>query len=85
MPDNTLRVQDKCLDIVNNGTANGSKLQLWACNGGNNQEWFTLPDGEVVNPASCRCLDDPAASSVDGTRLQIWDCNGLTQQRWRVP
>ncbi|MEU4835051.1 RICIN domain-containing protein [Streptosporangium sp. NPDC023615] len=29
----------KCLDANAAGTANGTKLILWACNGGTNQRW----------------------------------------------
>ncbi|MDJ0343352.1 ricin-type beta-trefoil lectin domain protein [Streptomyces sp. H10-C2] len=30
---------DKCVDVVNNGTASGTKLQLWTCAGTANQKW----------------------------------------------
>ncbi|WP_352241957.1 RICIN domain-containing protein, partial [Microbispora sp. NBRC 16548] len=30
---------NKCLDVYNNGTANGSKVIIWTCNGQNNQKW----------------------------------------------
>jgi streptogrisin C len=30
---------DKCVDVTNGGTANGTSLQLWDCNGGVNQKW----------------------------------------------
>jgi glucosylceramidase len=86
MLDGTIRIHGKCLDVVNHGTADGSKVQLWSCTGAaSNQLWYTLPDGQIVNEGSSRCLDDSSASSKDGTRLQIWDCNGLIQQSWRVP
>ncbi|MPY30750.1 RICIN domain-containing protein [Streptomyces adustus] len=29
----------KCVDVVDNGTANGTKLQLWTCFGTDNQKW----------------------------------------------
>jgi hypothetical protein len=28
-----------CLDANNQGTANGTRLVLWACNGQSNQQW----------------------------------------------
>ena len=28
-----------CLDVNGAGTANGTKVQLWTCNGGSNQQW----------------------------------------------
>jgi hypothetical protein len=33
----------RCLDADNLGTANGTKLQLWDCNGGGNQQWSLVP------------------------------------------
>jgi hypothetical protein len=34
-----LQVYGKCLDDPNFNTANGTQLDLWACNGGANQQW----------------------------------------------
>jgi hypothetical protein len=28
-----------CVDVSGQGTANGTKVQLWTCNGGSNQQW----------------------------------------------
>ena len=28
-----------CLDVQGDGTGNGNPVQVWACNGGNNEEW----------------------------------------------
>ncbi|MEU7695581.1 RICIN domain-containing protein, partial [Microbispora hainanensis] len=30
---------NKCLDVSGAGTANGTKVQIWTCNGQNNQKW----------------------------------------------
>jgi hypothetical protein len=30
---------NKCLDVTGNGTANGTKVEIWDCNGGANQKW----------------------------------------------
>ncbi|MEU8386207.1 RICIN domain-containing protein [Streptosporangium sp. NPDC048865] len=30
---------NKCLAVSNNGTANGSRTQIWTCQGGTNQRW----------------------------------------------
>jgi hypothetical protein len=29
----------RCLDVSQNGTANGARVQLWDCTGGANQSW----------------------------------------------
>ena len=28
-----------CLDVTGNGTANGTAVEIWNCNGGSNQQW----------------------------------------------
>ncbi len=74
------------MNIVGNGTANGSKLQLWSCNGGANELWeITGGVGELYNPASGKCIDDPFNSEKNGTQLDIWACNSEPWQAWLLP
>ena len=71
----------KCLDAAGRGPTNGTKVQIWTCNGGSNQVWQPY-NGGYRNPASGRCLDVPGSSTADGTQLQLWDCNGGSNQKW---
>ena len=82
--DNTLRTLGRCLDINGNGTANGTKVELYDCNGVGGQEWVAQADGSLRNPQSGRCLDSPSGATQNGTRLQIWDCNGSAAQKFTV-
>jgi beta-glucanase (GH16 family) len=75
-----LQTLGRCLDVINQGTAGGSRLQLWDCWGGPNQKWVTRPNGTLVNVGSGRCLDTPGGNTANGTQLQIWDCNGTGAQ-----
>jgi chitinase len=70
----------RCLDVIDQGTAAGSRLQLWDCWGGPNQKWVTRPNGTLVNVGSGRCLDAPYGNTANGTQLWIWDCNGSGAQ-----
>ncbi|WP_035844959.1 ricin-type beta-trefoil lectin domain protein [Kitasatospora azatica] len=84
--DGTLRIQGKCIDVVDGGTDNKTLVQLWSCTTDNpDQQWVPQPNGALRNPRSNRCLDDPGATLTQGTRLQIYDCNGSAAQRWRIP
>ncbi|MFD7678043.1 arabinofuranosidase catalytic domain-containing protein [Streptomyces sp. NPDC060187] len=74
----------RCLDIVGNGTANGTQVELWDCNGVGGQKWVQRADGSLFNPQSGRCLDSPDGATANGTRLRIWDCNGSAAQRFTV-
>ncbi|GAB1641280.1 arabinofuranosidase catalytic domain-containing protein [Krasilnikovia sp. MM14-A1259] len=82
--DNTLRTLGRCLDINGNGTANGTPVELWDCNGVGGQKWVQQADGSLRNPQSGRCLDSPSGATGNGTRLQIWDCNSSGAQKFAV-
>ncbi|MEV6608819.1 ricin-type beta-trefoil lectin domain protein [Kutzneria sp. NPDC051319] len=75
----------QCMDVTGLGTANGTLVELWDCNGGGNQQWTQAADGSLRSVQSGKCLDDPGFSTTDGTQLEIWDCNGGANQRWQLP
>lgn len=70
----------KCLDVAGAGTADGTPVQLYGCNGTAAQRWTVGGDGTVR--ALGKCLDAASAGTADGTRVQLWDCNGTGAQRW---
>ncbi len=82
--DNSLRTLNRCLDINGNGTAGGTQVELYDCNGVGGQKWIQQADGSLKNPQSGRCLDSPNGSTNNGVRLQIWDCNGAAAQKFAV-
>jgi hypothetical protein len=73
-----------CLDTADEGTAVGTLVQLWTCDGAASQVWRQVGDS-LVNPNSGLCLDDPNATNVNGTQLRIWTCNGSAAQQWNLP
>ncbi|WP_411075641.1 ThuA domain-containing protein [Streptomyces sp. cmx-4-7] len=73
-------VNGKCLDVDNAGTADGTKIQLWTCNGSAAQKWTVAADGTVR--ALGKCLDVSGGGSADGTKVQLWTCNGTAAQKW---
>ena len=82
----TLQALGKCLDVSGGGTANGTKVQLWACNGGGNQNWAAQSDGTLRNPQSGKCLDVSGNNSADGTVVHLWTCiAGAANQKWTLP
>jgi hypothetical protein len=83
--DQSLRALGKCMDLTSAGTANGTQVQLYDCNGTGAQKWQARADGSLVNPQSGRCVDATGPSSANGTRLQIWDCTGGANQKWALP
>ncbi|MGN9809608.1 ricin-type beta-trefoil lectin domain protein, partial [Micromonospora sp. BQ11] len=70
----------KCLDVSNSGTADGTKIQLWTCNGTNAQKWTRVGD---TFQALGKCLDVSQGGTANGTKVQLWSCNGSGAQVWQ--
>lgn len=70
----------KCLDVAGGGTADGTKIQLWTCNGSAAQTWTVTPEGTIR--ALGKCLDVAGGGTADGTKVQLWTCNGTGAQNW---
>lgn len=71
----------RCLDRSNSGTANGTIVQLWDCNGGAAQVWQVVGN-TIIDPISRKCLDRTNNGTTNGTLVQLWDCNGGPAQTW---
>ena len=80
----TVQVLGMCLDVDAAGTANGTLVDLYTCNGTGAQTWIPQSNGSLVNPNSGKCLDDTGFGG-SGTQAQIWSCTGGTNQRWTLP
>ncbi|GIF74047.1 ricin-type beta-trefoil lectin domain protein [Asanoa siamensis] len=70
----------KCLDVNASGTADGTKIQIWTCNGTGAQRWTVGTDGTLR--ALGKCLDVRSSGTANGTLVQLWTCNGTGAQRW---
>ncbi|GIF13443.1 endo-1,4-beta-xylanase (glycosyl hydrolase family 10) [Actinoplanes teichomyceticus] len=71
----------RCLDVPNASQNNGTRVQLYDCNGQTNQTW-TLTSSRQLTVYGSRCLD--AAGSGNGSAVQIYSCNGQANQQWNV-
>ncbi|MDH6129243.1 ricin-type beta-trefoil lectin domain protein [Kitasatospora sp. GP82] len=80
----TVQALGKCLDVLHSGTANGTVVQLYHCNGGGAQQWVAQADGSLMNPQSGKCLDDPGCI-LSSPQLITWDCRGGANQAWHPP
>ena len=74
---------NRCLDVPGAATANGTLLDIWDCNGGSNQQWTALSNGELQVYGN-KCLDVPGGATAAGTKVEIYDCNGGTNQQWTL-
>jgi hypothetical protein len=72
----------KCVDDNGLSTANGSKIQMWDCNGGTNQQWTVASNGTLQ--VYGKCMDITGANYNNGTNIELWDCNGGGNQQWQA-
>jgi predicted alpha-1,2-mannosidase len=70
----------KCADVNQGSDVNGTKIQIWDCNGSAAQSWTLASDGSVR--AVGKCMDVDHSGRADGTKIQLWDCNGTGAQQW---
>nr|WP_260709461.1 polysaccharide deacetylase family protein [Dactylosporangium aurantiacum] len=71
----------RCVDVPNSSRTNGTRVQLYDCHGGTNQQW-TLTSSRQLTVYGSMCLD--AAGSGNGAAVQIYSCNGQANQQWNV-
>ncbi|MDH6554370.1 lysophospholipase L1-like esterase [Streptomyces sp. SAI-133] len=75
-------IAGKCLDVQGSGTANGTHVQLYGCNGTGAQQWTYTPDAGGALRALGGCLDVSNSGTENRTKVQLWECNGSGAQRW---
>ncbi|MEU7064481.1 ricin-type beta-trefoil lectin domain protein [Streptomyces sp. NPDC046161] len=83
--DGTIRIQGKCMDAKDAGTAAGTLVQAVTCHDQPAQQFLPRADGSLYNPVSGRCVDLNQGNTANGGQLQLWDCNQSNAQRWTLP
>jgi hypothetical protein len=83
-----LDVGGKCMDDNGNSSNDGTKIQIWSCNGGASQNWTFYPDtdpgdaGELV--IHDKCLGIAGGATANGSKLVLWGCNDTANQQWYI-
>jgi alpha-galactosidase len=75
---------NRCLDVYDNETTPGTKIEIWDCNGGANQTVTPTAAGELRLYNGTQCLDAYNNGTAAGTKVQLWTCNGQANQQWRL-
>ncbi|GIJ67955.1 ricin-type beta-trefoil lectin domain protein [Virgisporangium ochraceum] len=75
-------LDDKCLDVENDGTDDGTPIQIYDCNGSDAQRWTFGVDGTLR--AFGKCLDVQFDGTENGTPVWLWECNGSVAQEWQA-
>ncbi|RSN08075.1 virulence factor [Streptomyces sp. WAC 01325] len=74
-----------CLDAAGGGTANGTVVQIYTCNGSAGQQWTVEGDDNGLhlrNAKALKCVDVSSNNSANGTKIQLWTCNSSPAQTW---
>jgi len=78
-----------CLEVAGGSTADGGNVQLWACNGGTNQQFRfeSVASGfyQIRNIRSNKCVDVWAHSTAAGANIAQFTCTGANNQQFSVP
>ncbi|KUO06745.1 RICIN domain-containing protein [Streptomyces sp. DSM 15324] len=74
-----------CLDAAGGGTANGTVVQIYTCNGTAGQEWTVEGDAaglHLRNAKSFKCVEVAGNNPANGTKIQLSTCNSSPAQTW---
>jgi hypothetical protein len=74
---------NRCLEVPNSATTDGTQTAIWDCNGGANQSW-TYTSSRQLMVYGNKCLDVSGQSTAAGAVVQIWTCNGGANQQWNL-
>jgi hypothetical protein len=75
------------MDVAGAGTADGTNIQEWTCNGTGAQSfqlqaidstWF-----KIVNRNSGKCVDVASNGTADLSNIRLWTCNDTGAQAWK--
>jgi beta-glucosidase len=70
-----------CLDLTGDNNSNGTKVEIYTCNGTNGQQWTEEPNGTIH--ADGKCLDVISGGTGNGSLVDLYDCNGTGAQVWQ--
>ncbi len=65
-----------CLDLAADNNTNGTKVEIYTCNGTNGQQWTPEPDGTIR--VAGKCLE------VTGTLVDVDTCSTSTAEVWQA-
>ena len=71
----------KCVDDNNGSGTNGTKVQIWNCDGNTSaQNWTVNSNGTLTIAGGC--MDITGTKYTNGTLIELWTCNGGANQQW---
>jgi hypothetical protein len=72
----------KCVDTAKSAFANGTKEEIYTCNGTSAQSWTYTASGQLTVDSGQFCLDVEGQGTANSTHVDLWTCNGGANQQW---
>ncbi|MEU7800458.1 ricin-type beta-trefoil lectin domain protein [Micromonospora arborensis] len=72
----------RCIDVTDGAYQSTPQLQIWACNGGPNQQWTIYSDGTVR--AFGKCMTVSGGSTANGAKIVLSTCSGSASQQFNL-
>lgn len=84
-----LKLGGKCLDDSQNSSADGTKVDIWTCNGTAAQNWTYTPNGDPggagVLTIHSKCMEVINNGTANGSKIDISTCiEGAGNQQWYI-
>ena len=73
----------RCMDDPSSSLTDATQLQVWDCNGGDNQR-ITYSASDKSLKVLGKCFDAYRSGTANGTHVQIYTCSGEQNQQWDV-
>ena len=83
----TSGLNNKCMNLKGNNTADGTKVTIDTCANVARQNWtwgYTpgISGYDRTIRIHGKCLDNAFSGTANGNPVQLWTCNGTNAQRW---
>jgi GH25 family lysozyme M1 (1,4-beta-N-acetylmuramidase) len=75
-------VGGKCLNDTGNSSADGTRVNIWTCNGSSSQQWTMAQDRTLRIHG--KCLSISGSAKVNGSKTVLATCSGYASQQWLV-
>jgi len=71
-----------CVTAAGNGSADGTEVVAWKCDGHPSQQWTAYSDSTLrING---KCLDVTGHSTAAGATVELGTCHGSPFQQWQI-
>ncbi|HEY1486281.1 MAG TPA: glycoside hydrolase family 3 C-terminal domain-containing protein, partial [Micromonosporaceae bacterium] len=74
-------LQGLCLDLASDNNTDGTKVEIYTCNGTNGQQWTEETNGTIH--VDGKCLEAVGGGTANGTLVDINDCSSSGAEVWQ--